>query len=170
MHVASERVRFTLSVAPGFFPGMTSRDFRGISSIQEVECWGGNINSDVKLMSLQMYKLPESTVLASLNVYTNNCMTFGDYSSCVIHPSDKHRSRIRILVHDLEEGESREYGCSANTLNSLGNSVIRNWKLRIIRVSKWEVLRHSNIYLHQKIFSLSLPPPSLSLSPTPLTV
>ena len=140
MHAASKRVRFTLSVASGFFPGMTSRDFRGISSIQEVECWGGNINSDVKLMSLQMYKLPESTVLASLNVYTNNCMTFGDYSSCVIHPSDIHRSRIRILVHDLEEGESREYGCSANTLNSLGNSVIRTWKLRIIRASTWNVL------------------------------
>ena len=119
------------------FTGMGSRDFRGISSIQEVECWGGNLNTDVKLMSLQMYALPESTVLASLNVYTNNCMTFGDYAACVIHPTDTHKSKIRVLVHDLEEGTSREFGCTANTLNSMGNPMVSTWSLLVKRDSKY---------------------------------
>ena len=123
-----------------FFTGMTSRDFRGIHSLQEVECFGDNLNSEVKLISLKMYKLPESTVVASLNVYTNNCMTYGDYASCVIHLASVHQSRLRLLVHDLEEGESREYGCTANTINPQGDSIFRNWKILLWRNSKypWE--------------------------------
>ena len=115
---------------------MTSRDFRGIPSIQEVECWGGNLNSEVKLISLQLFKLPESTVLASLNVITNSCLTFSEFSSCRIHSSNTHRSLLRMLVHDLEEGDSREYGCTANTVNQLGNSIYENWKLILRRNSK----------------------------------
>ena len=119
-----------------FISGMTSREFRGIASIQEVECSGASLNSDVKVISLQLFQLPDSTVLASLNVYTNNCMTFTDYSSCTIHPEDTHKSKLRILVHDLEEGESREYGCTANTVTPLGNVVFQNWKLLLRKNSK----------------------------------
>ena len=120
----------------GLFPGMTSRDFRGIHSIQEVECWGADLNTDVKLISLQLFELPQSNVLASLNVFTNNCMTYGEFSSCVIHPSESHRSRLRVLVHDLEEGESREYGCTSNTINPQGNSIYKNSKILLRRNSK----------------------------------
>ena len=118
---------------------MGSRDFQDIPSLQEVECWGGNLESDVKLMSLQMYTLPDTTVLASLNVYTSNCMTFGDYASCIIHPTDTHKSKIRVLVHDLEAGESREYGCTANTLNSMGNPMVSTWRYLVTRDSKYGV-------------------------------
>ena len=113
--------------------GMTSRDFRGIPSIQEVECWGGTLNTDIKLMSLQIFTLPESTVLASLNVYTNNCMTFGDFASCAIHPTDSHKSKVRLLVHDLGDGESRRYGCTATILNALGNAKTTTWTLLVRR-------------------------------------
>ena len=111
------------------FTGLTARDFRGIHGIQEVECWGEYLNSDFRLISLQLYKLPESTVLASMNLLTNNCMTYGDFASCKISPSDPHSSRLRILVHDLEEGDDREYGCTANTVNPQGNSIYKNWKI-----------------------------------------
>ena len=115
---------------------MTSRVFRGIPSIQEVECSGQNLSSDVKLISLQLFRLPETSVLASLNVYTNNCMTFSEFSSCAIRPANIHQSHLRLLVHDLEEGEKREYGCTANTINPLGNSLYRNWKIVLTRNSK----------------------------------
>ena len=115
---------------------MTSRDFRGIPSIQEVECRGGPLNPDVKLISLQLLKVPDATVLASLNVYTNNCMTYGDFSSCSIHPTDTHKSYVRILVHDLQEGEGRMYGCTANTVNPKGDVSFINWKRLVERGSK----------------------------------
>lgn len=119
---------------------MTSRHFRGISSIQEVECWGGYLNADVKLISLQIFKLPETIILASLNVLTSSCMTFGDFSSCAVNGTNNHNSRVRVLVHDLEEGEIREYGCTANTVNPLGNSIYRNWKMLLVRNSKWVII------------------------------
>lgn len=115
---------------------MVSRDFQDIASIQEVECSGGGLDSDVKLISLQMVKLPQTEVLASLNVYTDNCMTFNEFSSCKIHPANVHKSYLRILVHDLEEWERREYGCTANTINPLGNSIYKNWKTLLVRHSK----------------------------------
>ena len=115
---------------------MTSRYFRGIPSIQEVECWGTDLSTDVKLISLKLVRLPESTVLASLNVITSNCMTYGEFSSCFVHPSETHKSKVRVLVHDLEEGEDREYGCTANTVNPQGDPVLKNWKILVRRKSK----------------------------------
>ena len=113
-----------------------SRDFKGFPSLKEVECWGGSLEPEVKLMSLQMYTLPERTILASLNVITKNCVTFGDYSSCFIDKDDTHKSRLRILVYDLGEGESKDFGCTANSLKSLGNTQTLTWIISVTRKSE----------------------------------
>ena len=106
----------------GVFAGMTSRDFRGIPSIQEVECWAEKLGSDVKLMSLQMYKIPDPSVIASLNLYTSNCMTYGEFSSCFLNPKDIHKSRLRLLVHDLGEEERRRYKCLVTGVTPSGGT------------------------------------------------
>lgn len=115
---------------------MVSRDFRGIPSLKEIECGGESLKPEVKLISLQLFGVystisdpSESKVLASLNVFANSCMTFSEYSSCKIDTQDTHSSRLRILVHDLGAGETRVYGCTANTVASLGNSVYENWEI-----------------------------------------
>ena len=119
--------------------GLTSRDFKGISSLQEVECTGRSLKPEVKLLALQLYRLPENVPLASLNVISNSCVTLGEYSYCAINSADTHRSRLRLLVYDLDEGEGREYKCTANTLNSFGNSKIFSWKIPVRRrKSKWK--------------------------------
>jgi hypothetical protein len=115
---------------------MSSRDFRGFRSIQEVECWGGKLTSDVRLISLLLVRLPDSVTLASLNVITENCMTYSEFSSCVIESQDTHRSKVRVLVHDLQEGESRMYACSATTVTPQGKAVETQWTLRVFRSSK----------------------------------
>ena len=115
---------------------MTSRDFKGIHSLQEVECSGEALRPEVKLLSLQLHRLSDNTALAFLNTYTNNCMTFGDFSSCFIDHKSAHQSRLRILVVDLDEGESREYGCTVNTMDSYGNPKTSKWKLALTRESK----------------------------------
>ena len=121
----------------GLFAGMASRDFRGIPSIQEVECWAEKLGSDVKLMSLQMYKIPGSSVIASLNLYTNNCMTYGEFSSCFISPKDAHKSRLRLLVHDLGEGETRQYKCLVTGVTPSGGTKSLISTLTVTRASKW---------------------------------
>ena len=135
-----------------FFAGMTTRHFRGIPSIQEVECWGGNLDSDLKLMSLQMYKFSDSAVLASLNLYTKNCMTYGDFSSCVINPVDAHKSRLRLLVHDLREGESRKYKCTVIGVKPSGITKTSTWSITVNNHSEWSRFLHTGHSYTTRLF------------------
>ena len=119
------------------FSGMITRDFKGFPSIQEVECWGHGLKPEVKLLSLRLYKASDNFVLASLNVFADNCLTYTDYSSCVIDTSNTHRSRVRVLVYDLEEGESRRYGCKANVVGSDGEPSKIVWSTVVNRSKRF---------------------------------
>lgn len=110
---------------------MTARPFKGMPSIQEVECWGAGLKPEMKLMSLKLYRNSDQSVLASLNVYSNTCLTYVDYSSCHVNSTDTHESRLRVLVSDLGEGESREYGCTALGLRTTGDAGETTWSLLV---------------------------------------
>ena len=119
---------FLLSIACNYrFSGMTSRNFKGFPSLKEVQCSGRSLKPEVKLLSLQLYKLPEEEMLASLNVFSNTCVTMGDYSSCVVNTSDTHVSTLRTLVTDMREGERRQYKCTANAVDSYGLPKFLTW-------------------------------------------
>ena len=119
-----------------FYAGLTSRDFKGFPSLQEVECSGRSLGPEVKLLSLIMIRLADNKVIASLNVFSNTCVTLGDFSSCVVDTVNTHRSKLRILVFDLEEGESRKYGCKVHTVDSFGNPTTSTWTRFVQRNSK----------------------------------
>ena len=125
----------------GFLSGMSSRDFKGFPSLQEVECWAGVLEAEVKLLSLRLFRESDTFVLSSLNILTNNCVTFGDYSSCVIDSSDTHKSRLSVLIVDLEEGENRRYGCLASTISAIGQPETDTWSVLVSRKSKYDHLK-----------------------------
>ena len=110
---------------------MTSRIFKGIPSLQEVECSGTSLKPEVTLLSLQMHRLSDKKALASLNVFLDTCVTLSRYSSCAIDNLNTHNSRLRVLVDDLDQGERRGYGCTVNTFKSVGNPVALNWMIYI---------------------------------------
>ena len=116
-------------------PGMTSRDFKGLPSLQEVECLGSSLRPEVNLLSLKIYAVRNNKVLASLNVLKNTCLTFSALSSCYVNTSDTHRSRLRVLVPDLDEGESREFGCRVSALDSGGDPKVSTWSISVSRRS-----------------------------------
>ena len=120
-----------------FITGMSWRDFKGMPSLQEVECWGGYLAPEVKLLSLEMLDLRDNTVLSLLNVLTGSCMTFGQLSSCVLDEDDPRMSRLRVLAYDLDEGDSREYGCTVHVLNSFGKPETSNWNIVVKRNSEY---------------------------------
>jgi hypothetical protein len=64
-------------------------------------------------------------------------MTYSEYSSCSIHPTNSLKSKLRILVHDLKEGERREYGCGAHAASGKGDPIFKNWKIVVKRISKF---------------------------------
>jgi hypothetical protein len=119
---------------------MSWREFKGIPSIQEVQCWGQGLKPEVKLMSLKLYRSTDNFVLATLNVFTSTCQTYSDYSSCVVDTANTHRSLLKVLVYDLEEGESRKYGCKLTVLDSAGDAEDLNWYIVITRTRKFRVL------------------------------
>lgn len=133
-----------VSVPLAFFSGLTSGSFKGIASIQEVECTGSGLKPEVKLMSLRMQAISDPSPLASLNVFTNTCMTYTDYSSCVVDIRNTHMSALRILVYDLGVGESREYECVATVLKPSGKASEVTWSIVITERSKmcWVLYFH----------------------------
>lgn len=118
------------------FPGMVVRDFRGIPSIKEVECWGGDLDAEVKLLSLTMFRNSDNSVLAYVNPLTGECITFGEFSSCMIDKLDARKSKLRILVYDLVAGESVQYGCNATSFKSVAHTTIVTWSVSIITESE----------------------------------
>ncbi|XP_025101713.1 uncharacterized protein LOC112568586 isoform X2 [Pomacea canaliculata] len=120
-------------VIDGARTGMSVRDFRSHASIQEVECRGEGLPSEVKLWSLTIFSLPERTVLAYVNPLSDQCVTMTHFSSCTVDTSDTRNSVLRILVADLEEEETRQYGCNATGLTAIGHSHALSWTVWVRR-------------------------------------
>ena len=121
-----------------FSTGMVFRDFKGFHKLQEVVCFGDNMDANLRLASLQLVKFPKSSkqMIAVLRIDTKTCLTFNDYSSCHINLESPEKSRLSVLVGDLKEGESREYGCVANTADAFGSPVLKSWDIVVSVRSK----------------------------------
>lgn len=110
---------------------MSVRDFRGFESIQEVECSGGHLEAEVNILFLKLFEVSNQTVFAYLNVQSRSCLTFAEFSSCFVDPVNSRGSRLRILVSDLEVGESRRYGCTLSTWRSLKDTETFTWSVSV---------------------------------------
>ena len=117
--------------------GLSVRLFKGFPSLQEVECTTGSLKAEVKVFSLKIFTELENKMLAHSNPMTNECITFGDFSSCVIDTGDSRNSRLRLLVSDLEEGESRKYGCTASSFGPFGETNAVTWSVTVQRNSEY---------------------------------
>lgn len=116
---------------------MVSRDFRGISSIQEVECGGWYLDSDVKVFSLTMFKFSDVTIVSHINHFTSECITSVEFSSCIMDSGNTRNSRLKILVTDLAEEESRKYGCNVTSFKFVGETPRTvTWSLDVKRPSE----------------------------------
>ncbi|XP_025101728.1 uncharacterized protein LOC112568586 isoform X16 [Pomacea canaliculata] len=112
---------------PSVQNGMVVRTFKGISSLQEVECSGRYLQPEVKVFSLKLFRVSDQSVVAHVNPITNKCTSFGEFSSCFVDAADTHRSLVRTLVADLEYNESREYGCTVKAFGALGDTQTFDW-------------------------------------------
>ena len=99
-------------------------------------CWPGDLETDLKLLSLSLYRVSDQSVLALLNVYTSNCLTHGEYSSCLVDEGEPRGSKVRVLVADLAEGESRTYGCDVTAFTSRGKTTTSTQSIVVTRQSE----------------------------------
>lgn len=112
------------------------RDFLGFPSLQEVECSGGSLRTDVDLLSLTLFRMSDNSVLGIINPLKNTCKTFSEFSSCEINVGDTRRSLVRTLVADLEEGQSTRLGCNVTSFLENGHAQMYSWSIFVHRKSK----------------------------------
>lgn len=110
---------------------MTVRTFRGIPDLQEVECSGGHLDSDVNILFLKLMEESNSSILAYANPMKKECLTFGEFSSCFLDTTDTRKSRLRVLVSDLAVGQTRMYGCVVSSWKSLGVTETLKWSIAV---------------------------------------
>ncbi|XP_025101726.1 uncharacterized protein LOC112568586 isoform X14 [Pomacea canaliculata] len=114
--------------------GLSFHDYRNISSIHEVECWGGVLGDEVRVFSLVLFRSLDHSVLAYVNPLANECFTYGEFASCSIVSGDTRKSKLRTLVADLEEGEGREYGCNVTSFKSVAHlPTVVTWSVMVRR-------------------------------------
>ena len=94
----------------------------------------------MKLLSIEIYTADDKSVLVLLNILNDNCLTHGDYSSCVIDSNQSRKSKVRVLVADLKEGESRRYGCDVKAFTARGKTTKFTKSIVVTRTSEWVVL------------------------------
>lgn len=116
------------------------RDFHSIPTLQEVECWGGVLETEVKVLSLTIYNISDNSVLGHVNPLTNECVTFRYFSSCFIDTRDTRQTKLRVLVYDLGENESRKYGCNCTSFRSVGEAEKVTWSVLIKGPSMFFIL------------------------------
>lgn len=122
------------------FSGMTWRDYQNIPSIQEVECWGGSVVGEAELLSLTIYKVPDNFLLAYANPLKKHCVIYDGFSSCHIDFADTRKSRLKILITDLKEDETRKYGCNITTFKTGGITNTQTSIIFVKRTSKYHLL------------------------------
>lgn len=115
---------------------MTSRPFQGYSGVQEMRCSGEMLTSDVDVLSLALYRVPDNKVIASSNHRNRKCRTSENFVSCEINDVDSRQSRLTILVTDLAPGHSRAYVCNATTVEASGETKVISWRIHARHLSK----------------------------------
>ena len=121
------------------FAGMTYRHFQGIPNIMEVDCSGdGLVDSSADLLTVTLYDPRDYKVIASANLKSKECTTSASFSLCIIDEKG-HRTKVRTLVLDLGQKESRLFGCNV-TVTKGGVTQIRPWSIYVKADSEYGVL------------------------------
>lgn len=112
-------------------------DFRGFTNIKELECSGEVLESTFDVLSMSLFTPLNDKVSVSVNVRTNQCLTSDSFSLCDIDTGSSRLSKIRTLVLDLKESESRVYGCNVTCFVSGGRVKTVTWFTTVHRSSKY---------------------------------
>ncbi|KAK7488919.1 hypothetical protein BaRGS_00019876, partial [Batillaria attramentaria] len=89
---------------------MYTRPFLGHEHMLEVECTGNVLDSKTNLQTIVLYSVADNKVLATADLKHKECLTYGGYASCVMNPYDALKTRLRVLVLDLQFEEIRVFG------------------------------------------------------------
>ena len=88
-------------------------------------------------MTMVLYAADSTGILAAANLRKQECSTSKSYVACLIDATDTRKSKLKVLVDDLVEGESRVYGCNVSAFVSGSRVQLYSWSITIYRISKF---------------------------------
>ena len=115
---------------------MSSRSFQGLHDLQELQCSGENLPQDSDLLTIVLYEVKSNNILAAANVRKQECFTSNSYVACHLDDTHTRSSRLKALVDDLAEGQSRVYGCNASVFASGMRLRSFSWSITVHHISK----------------------------------
>lgn len=131
---------FTVKSDASFFSGgMIVRDFKGIPSLQEVECSARAISRPVLMCSIKLFKQSNNELLVKLTSSENTCKTYTEFASCtLISSGDRRGSAVRTLVSDWSRGRSIGLGCNGTcVLTHNDHPLVFSWSINAHMKSKF---------------------------------
>ena len=129
----------TLSFILSDFIGLSSRSFQGFTDIQEIQCLGDSLPPESDVILMLLYQAVDNKIIATMNMKKRECSTLEEYTSCDMVDSDPSKSRLRALITDIAEGQSRVYGCNISVLISGIRMESFSWTITLRHISKWLV-------------------------------
>ncbi|KAK7105433.1 hypothetical protein V1264_016812 [Littorina saxatilis] len=115
---------------------LTSRSFQGFHNLHEMQCSGENLSQDSDLMTMVLYEVKSSKVLAAANLRKQECSTSSSYIACHLDATDTRKSKLKALVDDLAEGQSRVYGCNVSAFMDGTRVKLFTWFITVRHISK----------------------------------
>lgn len=109
----------------------------GFQDIQEVQCTGDTLSTNVDILSMVLYRESDDRVIAYANIGKGECSTSQTLVACEIYASDSRKSKLKALIVDLTEGQSRTFGCNVSTIASGGRLKTLSWVIAVHRASKY---------------------------------
>ncbi|KAL8563675.1 hypothetical protein ACOMHN_035409 [Nucella lapillus] len=116
-------------------PSLSSRPFRGIEHVQEVDCSARPLEANVQLLSMALYTRHNDAIVVSANIGTRSCLTRDLFSSCLIDQGNPRRTSLKALV--LAQGppaRTLHFGCNVTTFVEGGRIDIKSWFISVTRL------------------------------------
>lgn len=126
----------SLSLEFRIFPGLSSKSFQGFHDLQEIQCSGENLPQDSDLMAMVLYEAISNNILAVANLRKMECSTSSKYVACQLDGTDTRKSKLKALVDDLDEGQSRVYGCNVSAFASGIRMEALSWSITVHHISE----------------------------------
>ena len=106
---------------------MKSKPFVEIPGMQLVQCSGETLPAGSNLYAMVLYERRGDRIVSSVDLQNGECSTSDYFNACFVSERDPRRTRLQILVSDLTEGRTRDFGCNASIKTSGGRFKVESW-------------------------------------------
>ena len=113
---------------------LTEEAFEGHDDLRQVKCRHRvDINTSVNIITLRESRAAAAALVVLKSFTDNECTTSTSFAACTITDTTK---EVRMLVADLEEGETRRHTCSIQGYHDV-SSFSEEFHIHVRKPGQW---------------------------------